>query len=243
MSSKISTIMAKTKNWKPKILDIKKSEQYRTVEELMEKSRPSSVYYTLLILSSIIVTAGLIVENAAVVIGGMLITPVLTPIFLIGLGISIGDIKFSKKMAIFVLKSLLIILLSGLFLGVLFGVEGKPQFFPLKGTGLSHLGGAVLYFVVALVSGLAATLAWVRKEISEILPGVAVAVALIPPLVLVGLGFSVMNIDVVRYNFFMFFFNLLGVLVGSLLVFSLLKFYKVGQKVEDEVKKQENKGA
>jgi len=52
-----------------------------------------------------------------------------------------------------------------------------------------------------------------------------------------------MNIDVVRYNFFMFFFNLLGVLVGSLLVFSLLKFYKVGQKVEDEVKKQENKGA
>jgi uncharacterized hydrophobic protein (TIGR00341 family) len=231
----------KTKNWKPEILNIKKSEQYRTVEELMEKSRPSSVYYTLLILSSIIVTAGLIVENAAVVIGGMIFTPVLTPIFLISLGISIGDIKFSKKTAIFVLKSLLIILLSGLFLGILFGVEGEPQFFPLAGTGLSLLGGAVLYFIVALVSGLAATLAWVRKEISEILPGVAVAVALVPPLVLVGLGFSVMAIDVIRYNFFMFFFNLLGVLVGSLLVFSLLKFYKVEQKVEDEVEKQEKR--
>jgi len=219
------------------VLKVKKSEQYRTVEELMEKSQPNSVYYTLLILSSVIVAAGLMVENAAVVIGGMLVTPVLTPVLLISLGVSVGDIDFSKKTAVFVLKSFFVILLAGLLLGVLFGLDSEPHFFPLDNT----LRGAVLYFIVALASGFAATLAWVRKEMSEILPGIAVAVALVPPLALVGLGLSIFTLEVIRYNFFVFFFNLLGVLVGSLLVFSLLKFYKVERKVEQEAEKQEEK--
>ncbi len=225
--------MSKNKKKKNKkdddILKVKKSEQYRTAEELMEKSEPNRAYYTLLILSSIIVAAGLIVENAAVVIGGMMVTPVLTPILLISLGVSVGDISFTKKTAIFVLKSLAVVFLGGLILGILFGMDGKPTFFPLD----NSLRGAVLYFIVALAAGFSATLAWVRKQINEILPGIAVAVALVPPLALVGLGFSVLEIEVIRYNFFVFFFNLLGVLVGSLLVFSLLKFYKIESKIEE----------
>ncbi len=216
-------------------LKIKRYEQYRTVKELMEKGQPSNVYYTLLTFSSIIVAAGLLVENAAVVIGGMMVTPVLTPILLISLGVSVGDVGFTKKTALFVGKSFLVILLAGLLLGFLFGLNGEPHFFPLDNT----LRGAVLYFLVALASGFAATLAWVRKEMNEILPGIAVAVALVPPLALVGLGLSGFVVEVIRYNFFVFFFNLLGVLVGSLLVFSLLKFYKVERKVEKEAEKQE----
>lgn len=222
-------------NKKKEFLNVKKSEQYRTVEELMEKGQPSSVYYTLLTLSAIIIAAGLLVGNAAVVIGGMLVTPILTPILLISLGVSVGDVDFTKKIALFVGKSFLVILLGALLLGFLFGLNGEPHFFPLDNT----LRGAVLYFLVALASGFAATLAWVRKEINEILPGIAVAVALVPPLALVGLGLSGFVVEIIRYNFFVFFFNLLGVLVGSLLVFSLLKFYKVEKKVESEAEKRE----
>lgn len=218
------------------ILNVKKSDQYRTVEELMQKGQPSSVYYTLLAFSSVIIAAGILVGNAAVVIGGMLVTPVLTPILLISLGVSVGDVNFTRRTALFVGKSFLMILLAGLLLGILFGLNGEPHFFPLDNT----LRGAVLYFIVALASGFAATLAWVRRETNDILPGIAVAVALVPPLVLVGLGLSGFVVEVIRYNFFVFFFNLLGVLVGSLLVFSLLKFYKIGRKVEKEAEKQEN---
>jgi uncharacterized hydrophobic protein (TIGR00271 family) len=213
------------------ILKVKKSDQYRTAEELMEKSEPNRAYYTLLILSSVIIAAGLIVENAAVVIGGMMVTPVLTPILLISLGVSVGDVDFIKKTTIFVLKSLGVIFLGSFILGIIFGLNGEsPHFFPLD----NSLRGAVLYFVVALAAGFSATLAWVRKQISEILPGIAVAVALVPPLALVGLGFSVLSVEVIRSNFFVFFFNFLGVLVGSLLVFSLLKFYKIEKKIEEK---------
>jgi uncharacterized hydrophobic protein (TIGR00271 family) len=213
------------------ILKVKKSDQYRTAEELMEKSEPNRAYYTLLILSSVIIAAGLIVENAAVVIGGMMVTPVLTPILLISLGVSVGDVDFIKKTTIFVLKSLAVVLLGSFILGILFGLNGDtPGLFNLDDT----LRGAVLYFVVALAAGFSATLAWVRKQVNEILPGIAVAVALVPPLALVGLGLSVFNIEVIRSNFFVFFFNFLGVLVGSLLVFSLLKFYKIEKKIEEK---------
>jgi uncharacterized hydrophobic protein (TIGR00271 family) len=235
-TKKAKKVTSKKKEEKKEFLKIDKSEQYRTVEELMDKGRPSPVYYTLLTLSSIIVSAGLLVSNAAIVIGGMLVTPILTPILLISLGVSVGDVVFTKKTSLFVGKSLLVILLSGFLLGILFDLNGEPSFFPLDNT----LRGAVLYFVVALASGFAATFAWVRKEINEILPGIAVAVALVPPLALVGLGLSVFMIEVIRYNFFVFFFNLLGVLVGSLLVFSVLKFYKIEKKVEQEAEKQEN---
>jgi uncharacterized hydrophobic protein (TIGR00271 family) len=197
----------------------------------MEKSEPNRAYYTLLILSSVIIAAGLIVENAAVVIGGMMVTPVLTPILLISLGVSVGDVDFIKKTTIFVLKSLAVVLLGSFILGILFGLNGDtPGLFNLDDT----LRGAVLYFVVALAAGFSATLAWVRKQVNEILPGIAVAVALVPPLALVGLGLSVFNIEVIRSNFFVFFFNFLGVLVGSLLVFSLLKFYKIEKKIEEK---------
>lgn len=213
------------------ILKVKKSDQCRTAEELMEKSEPNRAYYTLLILSSVIIAAGLMVENAAVVIGGMMVTPVLTPILLISLGVSVGDVDFIKKTAKFVLKSLGVIFLGSLILGIFFGLNGEdPHFFPLD----NSLRGAVLYFVVALAAGFSATLAWVRKQINEILPGIAVAVALVPPLALVGLGFSVLSVEVIRSNFFVFFFNFLGVLVGSLLVFSLLKFYKIEKKIEEK---------
>ncbi len=215
------------------ILQVKKSEQYRTVEELMEAGKPGGKYYLLLVLSSLVVSAGILVGNAAIVIGGMLITPILTPVLLIALGFSIGDIGFVKKTGLFVGKSLFAVAAGAAFLGFLFGVNGEPSLFVLDNT----LRGAVLYFIVALASGFSATYAWVRKEINEILPGVAVAVSLVPPLALLGIGLAGLQFAVIRFNLFIFFFNLIGVLVGSLIVFSLFKFYKVERKVaESEAK-------
>ena len=222
----------KSKNGK--LLDVKKNEQYRTVDELMEKSKPSEIYYTLLTLSAVVIAAGLLLNNSAVVIGGMLITPLITPVLLIGLGFSIGDLDLIKRTSLFVGKSILITIGAAFLLGVIFEVKGTPSPFALD----ASLNGAVLYFLVALSAGFAATFSWIRKEISEILPGVAIAVALVPPLSLMGIGISIIDISLVRNNLFVFFFNLLGVIVGSVLVFSLFKFYKVEKKVEEEVREQ-----
>jgi len=215
------------------LFKVERYEQYRTVDELMERSHPTAVYYTLLILSSFIVAAGLLIDNAAIVIGGMLVTPVLTPVLLISLGVSVGDLQVTKRVGLFVAKSFGLVIIAALFLGVVFGIDSHPTVFLLD----DSLRGAVLYFIVALAAGFGATYAWVRKQISEVLPGVAIAVSLVPPLALVGIGLSQLTFEVIRFNFFVFFFNLLGVLVGSLLVFSLLRFYRVEKKVEEEEEK------
>lgn len=226
--------MAKNQNDK-KLFEVKPYEQYRTVNELIERGRSNEMYYTLLVLSSFIIAAGLLLNNAAIVIGGMLVTPVLTPVLLISLAISVGDIKYVQQTLMFVGKSFLVVVIASFILGLVFETNGIQGVFLLD----NSLRGAVLYFIVALASGLAATFAWVRRELTEILPGIAIAIALVPPLSLIGIGLSGLDADVMRFNFFVFFFNFLGVLVGSNLVFSLLKFHRVEKKVEEAVEKQE----
>ena len=98
-----------------------KSEQCSTVDELLDKSQPCPAYYLLLVLSSLIIGCGLILTNAAIVIGGMIITPVLTPLISIALGISVGKIQLLKHVSFFRLKSFLIIVLGGLILAFIFG--------------------------------------------------------------------------------------------------------------------------
>jgi len=211
------------------ILAIKKSDQYRTVDELIEKSRPSSVYYTLLFLSAFIITAGILINNAAIVIGGMLVTPVLTPVLLISLGLSIGELGSIKGAIVLVAKSVGIIIVSGLILSLIFDHPEGVSFI-LDSSART----AALYFLVAVAAGVAGTFAWARRDVIDIMPGIAIAVSLVPPLSLIGIGISTLDFGLARFNFLIFFFNLIGILTGSLVVFSLLKFHKTSREVRQK---------
>jgi len=212
-----------------KILEVKKKEQYRTVDELIKRSEPSQVYYTLLILSSFIVASGLLLNNPTIVIGGMLITPVLAPILMIALGLAIGRPDLMKGVGMSVVKSFLVIVASSILLTFIFG--GTDNYYVFENT----VRTAALYFVVALAAGVAATFAWTRKELAEVLPGIAIAVSLVPPLSLIGISLSSFDFSIARFSFLIFLLNMVGILVGSLVVFSLLKFYKTEKEVEKKV--------
>jgi uncharacterized hydrophobic protein (TIGR00271 family) len=212
------------------LLKIKKSEQYRTVRDLLERSQPTHVYNALLVLSSLIVSSGLLLGNIAVVIGGMLVTPILTPVLAIGLGLAIGGEEVIRKESLFVVKSFFIVILSSFVLSVSLG--GSYESFLVNNSARV----AILYFVIASSSGIAATLAWTRKEIAEILPGVAVAVSLVPPLSTIGIGLGSLDFEIIRASFFIFLLNFIGIVVGSLGVFSMLKFYKTGKFAEEKTK-------
>lgn len=214
------------------ILEVKKTEQYRTVEELFEKSKPSSLYYTLLVLSAVVVASGLILNNAAIVIGGMLIAPVLTPLLLIALAIVVGEVASVKQSSILIAKSVGILVGVSIAMGILFEGGSSLNIFE------DSIASGILYFIVAVVSGVAATFAWTRKEVADILPGIAVSVSLVPPLVLCGLALSVFDFELLRSTFLIFVFNFFGIVLGSMVVFSLLKFYKTQQKVHKESEEQ-----
>lgn len=215
------------------ILEVTKHDQYKTIDELFKRSESGSVYYTLLVLSAVIIAAGLLLNNAAIVIGGMLVTPVLTPMLLISLGLVVGEIDAVKNVGLLMTKSFAIILVISFASAIAFGLSSDIQVIE------NTFRAAVLYFLVAFAAGVAATFAMIRKEIAEVLPGIAIAVSLVPPLSLVGIWLSVFNLELARFYFSIFFFNLAGIILGSFVVFSLLKFYKSEKKVTAESKKLE----
>jgi len=217
------------------ILAIRRSDQYRTVDELVEKSQPNSVYYTFLLLSSFIITAGILVNNAAIVIGGMLLTPVLTPILFISLGITSGELKSIQGALYLVAKSALIVIVSGIVLAFVFGKTNT--LFVVD----DSVRTAALYFLVAIAAGVAGTFAWARKDVLDVIPGVAIAVAVVPPLSLICVGLSNLDFGLARFNFLIFTFNTLGIIAGSLVVFSLLQFSKTKQEIHEKVLEAERK--
>ncbi|MFH1451127.1 MAG: DUF389 domain-containing protein [bacterium] len=211
------------------LLEISEREQYQTINELLAKSKPSTSYYTLLVLSAFIVACGLLLNNASIVIGGMLVTPVLTPVLVVALALSTGETGFLKNgILLLIIKSFLIVFAGSLIMAFIFGASKEHFLFE------NTIKTASLYFIVAVASGVAATLAWTRKEISEVLPGISIAVSLVVPTSLVGVSLASFNFEAVRFYFLVFVFNLLGIIMGSIIVFSLLKFYRAGERLHRE---------
>ncbi len=215
------------------ILKIKSKEKYKTIDELFTQSQPSSIYYTLLILSVFIVTCGLLLQNAPIVIGGMLVTPILTPILVVSMAISVAETRALRGPLYLILKSTLAVIAFSTIITLIFGVEKIEQVF------VNDLRTAILYFIVAAASGVAATFAWVRKEVSDILPGVSIAVSLVPPLSLIGINLGTLQFDTARFYLIIYMLNLFGIIAGSLIIFSLLRFEKSRGVIVQKVKEFE----
>lgn len=223
--------------------NITKSDQYRAVNDLIIESNPGSNYYTLLILSSVIIAAGLLLANSAILIGGMLVTPLLTPILLISLGITLGRPFLIKKTAKLIFKSVGIVFVVAFIFGLIFAVPEDKEFFSSIVFN-NTINAAFLYFIVAFASGIAAAFAWVRKKVTNMLPGISIAVSLVPPIALVGIWLSQNEIDSARFFLMVFLFNLIGIVMGSIIVFSMLKFYKTDDEVTanlNTLNKEENR--
>lgn len=213
------------------------SEKYRAVDELISESRENKDYYSLLVLSSVIIAAGILLANSAILIGGMLVTPILNPILLIALGVAASKPEVLKRTGKLIVKSAGIIIGISFIAGFIFSVPENGDFYR-SSLFDNSLRSAFLYFLVAFASGIAATFAWVRKGVSDILPGISIAVALVPPLSMVGVWLATLDLDLARYFLFVFLFNLVGIVMGSMIVFSMLGFYKTGFHIVKRIKEE-----
>ena len=138
----------------------------------------------ILMFSIIIASIGLNVNATAVVIGAMLISPLMGPIMGIGLSLGINDFKLLTKSA----KNL------GVAVGI--GLLASSLYFlisPISEASselLARTNPTLLDVVVAFFGGLAGVLAGSRKEKSNVIPGVAIATALMPPICTAGFGLA-----------------------------------------------------
>lgn len=159
-----------------------------------------------------IASIGLNVNSTAVIIGAMLISPLMGPIMGIGYGIGIYDIALVKKS----LRNLGIATLISLFISTLY-------FFitPLSDAQselLARTTPTIWDVLIAFLGGLAGIIGATRSERNNIIPGVAIATALMPPLCTAGYGLANLNAQYFFGAFYLYAINCVFIAFSSVLI-------------------------
>jgi len=209
-------------------------EKAPVVQGLIKESHVSMDFYLLLIAATTITTIGLLLDSTAVVIGGMLLAPLLSPILALGLGVVTANPDSLKRSLSTIGVSVGIVLLVSLALAFFLGVENIAN-----SEIVQRLEPSLLYMYIALLSGAGATYAWAKPKLSANLPSIAVVVALLPPLCVTGIGISVLDRTMITGSFQLFFVNLIGITVSSAIVFSLFGFHTMRYVEKEEIVKEE----
>lgn len=172
----------------------------------------------ILVFSIVICSIGLNVDSTAVVIGAMLISPLMGPIMGVGLGVGINDLPTVRK--------------SLLNLGVAAGIAmlSSAIYFlisPIDEAGselFARTNPTFLDVLVALFGGLTGIMAGSRKEKNNVIPGVAIATALMPPLCTAGFGLANGMWDYFFGAFYLFLINAILIATATTLVVRYLNF-------------------
>ena len=183
-------------------------------------------YSVLLVLSIIVATMGLLMGSTAVVIGAMMIAPLMAPIMGMSASITMGwGTRLLATTAI----------VGASVIGGIAVAWALARFVPLANSGLpaellSRSSPDIRDLVVALAAGAAGSYATVRRDVSGALPGVAVAVALVPPLAAVGVLLGLDQPGLARGAALLFAANLFGIMLAASIVFIVTGFVPARQR-------------
>ena len=108
-------------------------------------------------------------------------------------------------------------------------------------TILARTEPSLMFFVVAIILGFAVAYASVKPNLSTALPGVAVAVALIPPLAVFGIGVALVSQSIIAGSAVMFFTNIAGMVFAAMVTFSLMDVHHKRFIAESTIKKEDRR--
>ena len=173
-----------------------------------------------LIFATMIASLGLNVNSAAVIIGAMLISPIMGPIMGVGLALGINDFELLKKS----LRNLALMFIVAI-------ITSTVYFFisPLSSNSseLARTVPTTYDVLIALFGGLAGVVAQTRQDrTSTVIPGVAIATALIPPLCTAGFGLATGQIKFFIGAFYLFFINSVFIALATYAMVRFLQYEK-----------------
>ncbi|MBD3821691.1 MAG: TIGR00341 family protein [Thiotrichales bacterium] len=189
-----------------------------TFVTLKENARINESFLVLMVLSTLLATVGLFANSAPVIIGAMILAPLMSPI----ISLSMGVLRQESDLSIPAGKTLLVGILLALGFGTLL-----TCLMPLHAMNYqisSRLSPTLLDLGVAVISGIAGAYASARSEVARSFAGVAIAVALVPPLAVSGIGIGWMDFNVFQGAFLLFITNLIGIVLAAAVTFLLMGF-------------------
>ncbi|SFF92469.1 TIGR00341 family protein [Salegentibacter agarivorans] len=185
---------------------------------LRENSKTTSIYVVMMILSTLIATFGLFANSSPVIIGAMILAPIISPI----VSFAMGMVRYDTNM----LKRGIITILIGTGVSLLFS-SGVTLIIPIKLITSeidARLSPTLLDMGIAVASGVAAAYAHAKEGIAKSLAGVAIAVALVPPLAVSGIGIGWWDWQVFSGAFLLYLTNLAGIIMFAGITFLILGF-------------------
>ncbi|MDX5297835.1 MAG: TIGR00341 family protein, partial [Gammaproteobacteria bacterium] len=185
---------------------------------LRENARASEAFLTLMVLSTLLATVGLFASSAPVIIGAMILAPLMSPIVSLAMGVLRQDERLLSES----FRTLCV----GIGLALLFAIL-LTWLTPLQSIN-SEIGArlkpTLLDLAVAVISGIAGAYAHARAEVARSLAGVAIAVALVPPLAVTGMGIGWLDWSVFSGALLLFLTNLAGIVLAAALTFLWLGY-------------------
>ncbi|MDD2946814.1 MULTISPECIES: TIGR00341 family protein [Acinetobacter] len=187
----------------------------------------------ILIFAIFIASVGLNINSTAVVIGAMLISPLMGPIMGVGLGVAVYDFKLVKR-ALFNLgmATLISLVVSTLYFSISPLDNAQSEL-------LSRVSPTVWDVLIALFGGLAGIIGVTRKEKSNVIPGVAIATALMPPVCTAGFGIATEQWSFVGGALYLYTINCVFISLATIIGIRILRLKPhsfADEKVERRVK-------
>lgn len=224
-----------------KLLQVNPSEKPAIYLHIYESAQLTSATYWLeLILSAGIATLGLVMDSPAVIIGAMLISPLMGPIMSMGLALAVGDLYLGIKALLSLIAS------SAASIGLAAALVWALPFHSATEQILARTAPNLLDLAIAILSGLAGSLLLVRRRSGNgvtALPGVAIAVALMPPICVVGFGVgSSFNTAIISGAGLLFLTNIVAIVASAFVVFLVVGMdtAAVQQRIDDSLEARGN---
>lgn len=185
---------------------------------LRQDAKLDSIYLVLMVLSVLLASFGLFANSTAVIIGAMLVAPLMAPIVSLAMGLLRGEHYLAKNSLIKIAVGIGVALLASSILASVL------PYTHITSEMLSRVNPTLLDLGIAIFSGVAAAYSKSHKEITQNLAGVAIAVALVPPLTVAGIGLGYLQFHIFYGAFLLFFTNLVGIVLAAIFTFLWLGF-------------------
>jgi len=154
------------------------------VTEGADRGDKLSSFWVLIVLATVIATAGVIADSTATVIGAMIVAPLMTPI----LGTALSVVLADRRLILLNLGMVLAGAASVVAIAFLLGLTTHTHLLADTNAQIAaRVSPRLIDLVAALATGAVGAFAMVRTDVSDTLPGVAIAISLVPPLAVVGL--------------------------------------------------------
>ncbi len=185
---------------------------------LKDNASITSTYILLMVLSALLATLGLFLNSPSIVIGAMVLAPLMSPIISLSMGLLRSDAELSKK----AFMSLAVGMMLALSLSALMAY--LLPFRELTSEIAGRLHPSTLDLLVAVLSGIAGAVGHAKEKVAKSMPGVAIAVALVPPLCVSGIGIGWWDYEVFYGAMLLFLTNLTGIILTAGLSFMVMGY-------------------